>query len=156
MFGGSAEPRRGGRSEYDMAQWPDDSRRTANVTRKNIPSVREEIASFVSHCLVNLHRHDAIFERRHEQRYAFPALISLTPTHRHTYDPLGEPLFVIGKQISVSGLGFFHAHPLAHSHYLVSIVNDISRETRVLWKARWCRFLGAQWYESGGLFLKIL
>ncbi len=117
--------------------------------------MRDEIASFVNHCLVNMDRQDSGFDRRREQRYSFPVLISIQPTNPKTLLALGDSLLVVGKHISVSGLGFFHHRPLTHSHYIISVVHDISSETGLLWKARWCRFLGDQWYESGGQFVKI-
>lgn len=124
-------------------------------TRGTVSFVRDEIAAIVSHWLVNLDRHEAVFERRREQRFSFPVLISLAPANPQG-DVLGDGLFAIGKHISASGLGFFHQCSLVQSYYIVRVVHDALSQTGVLWRIRWCRFLGAQWYESGGHFVKIV
>ncbi len=118
------------------------------------PTMREEIASFVNHCLVNLDRHESMLDRRRDQRYSFPILIRLTPVDLSSMRVIGDPVLVVGKHISVSGLGFFHAYSLPHATFLVSVAND-GGTTELVWKSRWCRFLADGWYESGGQFIRL-
>jgi hypothetical protein len=120
--------------------------------------VTNEIAALVSHYLTNLHRYDSNYERREHIRYAFPAVMALTPVDAVSLEPLAEPTLVTGKQISHSGLGFFHSGPLLHRCFLVSIVNESGdhRDSQFVLRTGWCRFLGKGLYESGGQFIRIV
>ena len=121
-------------------------------------AVKNKIASLVQHYLNNLDRHDTNYERREHARHAFATVISLTPVDRSQLAPLGEPLLVIGKQISITGLGFYHTSALLHGCFLVSVpgesVGNAVEDRQLVLQTKWCRFLGKGLYESGGQFVK--
>ncbi|NQU25993.1 MAG: hypothetical protein HQ567_32295 [Candidatus Nealsonbacteria bacterium] len=107
-----------------------------------------------------------ITERRRETRYPFPSLVHLTPVGSDGVTPEGETIVVIGKHLSVRGLGFYHPMPLADRRMIVSLETSISSESGTcsedgysqwigfLIDLSWCRFTGEGWYESGGRFLQ--
>ncbi len=101
-----------------------------------------------------------ITERRRETRYPFPSLVHLTPVGGDGATPDGDTIVVIGKHLSVRGLGFYHPMPLADRRMIVSLEtgtcsqDGISQWVGLLIDLSWCRFNGEGWYESGGCFLQ--
>lgn len=93
-------------------------------------------------------------ERRQEQRYPYPRLISLLPMKADGVTPDGEPLTVAGKHISEGGLGFFHQQPISHRLAVVSLEASDGRWLGFLLDVHRCRFTRHGWYESGGKFLR--
>ena len=132
--------------------------RTLNdLPRPTSLSQKDEVAAIVRGYLADLHRLDAVCERRRDERFPFPVVIQLIPVEPENLTPLAEPILVVGKQISVSGLGFYHTHALPYRCYLVSIRQDgdQSTESQLVFRSKWCRFVGAALYECGGQFIKI-
>jgi hypothetical protein len=95
-------------------------------------------------------------ERRRTQRFAYPQLIEITPVDPETLEAVGEPLVVVGKQISENGLGFYHCAPLPQRYIIVSLERGFRGPVRLLLDLSWCRFTRHGWYESGGRFLRLL
>lgn len=95
-------------------------------------------------------------ERRRTQRFAYPQLLEITPTDPESLQPVGEPLVVVGKQISENGLGFYHCAPLPHRYVVVVLERGLRGPVRLLLDLSWCRFTRHGWYESGGRFLRLL
>ena len=93
-------------------------------------------------------------ERRHEQRYPYPRLISLWPMKADGSTPDGEELTVVGKHISEGGLGFFHQQPISHRLAVASLESSDGRWLGFLLDIHRCRFTHHGWYESGGKFLR--
>jgi hypothetical protein len=93
-------------------------------------------------------------ERRHEQRYPYPRLISLWPMKADGATPDGEELTVVGKHISEGGLGFFHQQPISHRLAVASLESSDGRWLGFLLDIHRCRFTHHGWYESGGKFLR--
>ena len=92
-------------------------------------------------------------ERRSEPRYPYCKMICLVPTDRHSLEKVGDPVWVIGKELSTGGLGFFHQQPIPHRDLLMQ-VDPAAEDLWLLMRIRWCRFLRPGWYESGGQFLR--
>lgn len=121
---------------------------------------QREMGALVHHYLTNLRRFDSQFERRADLRYAFPVAIKITPVDPVTLTQVGEATFVVGKQISVSGLGFFHREAIPHRCFLISVdesaTGQLGADAQLLMRTKWCRFVGRDLYESGGQFIKIV
>ncbi len=93
-------------------------------------------------------------ERRHEQRYAYPRLVMLTPVQADGKTPDGPMFVAAGKQLSERGLGFFHPQPLVNRLVIASLETVDGRWLGFLLDIRHCRFTRQGWYESGGRFLR--
>jgi hypothetical protein len=95
-------------------------------------------------------------ERRRDRRFPYPHLINLTPLADDGHTLAGSPFVVVGKQLSESGLGFFHATALPHRRMLVSLEAGDGRSISLAIDLTWCRFTRFGWYESGGRFLRVV
>jgi hypothetical protein len=95
-------------------------------------------------------------ERRAERRFAYPHLVHLTPVDPDTLKPVGQPLVVVGKQLSESGLGFYHREPLPHRRVIASLELPEGGWLGLLLDIAWCRFGRQGWYDSGGRFLQVM
>jgi hypothetical protein len=104
--------------------------------------------------LTTLYPQHQSLERRHENRYAFPYLIHLTPVGRDGRTPCGDTLVVVGKHLSARGLGFYHPQPLPHRRMIASLESGNGHWLGFLIDVTWCRFTKHGWYESGGRFLE--
>jgi hypothetical protein len=96
------------------------------------------------------------FERRGYGRLPLPLLLRVTPL-----DQTGQRLdelttTVVGKDISPSGISFFHEQPLPHRRAIVSFEHpDVGTFTMEI-DLSWCQFTGTGWYVSGGRLLRSL
>lgn len=90
---------------------------------------------------------------RSEPRYPCAKLICLLPINRSSLVQVDDPVWVVGKELSVGGLGFFHQQPIPHRDLLMQ-VDPSAEELWLILRLRWCRFLRPGWYESGGQFVK--
>lgn len=92
-------------------------------------------------------------ERRREQRYPFPHLITLWPMEPDGETVSGPPITVVGKQLSERGVGFYHPQPIANRLVIVSLEKGDGRTLSFLVDIHRCRFTRQGWYESGGRLL---
>ncbi len=95
-------------------------------------------------------------ERRTERRHPFPHLIQLVPLGGDGELPQGEPVTVVGKHLSLEGLGFFHPNPISARRAVVWLETPDGRQVELLLELTWCRFTKSGWYESGGRFLRLV
>jgi hypothetical protein len=72
----------------------------------------EEAIAQVRGLLAGMFPSAALLERRREQRFPFPRLLQLTPVSADGLRRLGPSVTAAGKQLSESGLSFFHPGPL--------------------------------------------
>jgi len=114
----------------------------------------DELRAQVWGLLAALYPHKELTERRRDTRYPFPFLVYLTPVAEDDYTPVGEPVVVVGKQLSEHGLGFYHQYPLPFRRVIASLENGQGRWFGFLMDLTWCRFTSHGWYESGGKFLQ--
>jgi hypothetical protein len=92
-------------------------------------------------------------ERRHDQRFAMPVLMKLTPLDTH-HAPLEQmATIVVGKDISRSGISFFHERPLPFRWAIVSLEHPAIGQFAAEIDINWCRFTRPGWYVSGGRLL---
>jgi hypothetical protein len=96
---------------------------------------------------------EVAIERRHDQRYAIPVLMKLTPLDTH-HEPLEHlATIVVGKDISRSGISFFHERQLPFRWAIISLEHpDFGRFAAEI-DINWCRFTRPGWYVSGGRLL---
>ena len=69
---------------------------------------------------------------------------------------VGPPVVAAGKQISETGLGFFHPAPLPFRRVIASLEQGPDQWVGFLMDLHWCRFTRYGWYESGGRFLQMI
>ena len=93
-------------------------------------------------------------ERRRDTRLPYPHLVLLTPVDGDTLVPSGPAQTVVGKQISETGLCFFHPSPLPFRWVIVELEGLNDNRVRLLLDLDWCRFTRQGWYESGGRFVR--
>lgn len=117
-------------------------------------AAREDVRAAVLRIMTDIYPRTHSPERRRDQRYPYPQLITLRPVGIDGVTPLDEQLVVVGKHISESGLGFFHPHPLPHRRVVATMPTTTGATLALLLDVSWCRFTRHGWYESGGRFLQ--
>jgi hypothetical protein len=124
-----------------------------NVTgRGYVPDA--DVATNVRTLLANSFPSERMVERRRAHRYPYPHLIVLTPVMPDGTTQVGPPVVASGKQISETGLGFFHPAPLPFRRVIASLEQSPEQWIGFLMDLHWCRFTRYGWYESGGRFLQ--
>jgi len=113
-------------------------------------SVRRHVWDLLS----GLYPRGQLQERRFEQRFPYPHLLYLTPVDEEGLRPLGQRIVVVGKDLSESGLSFFHQQPLADRRMIASLESRGLEWVSFLVDLSWCRFTRQGWYFSGGRFLE--
>ncbi len=96
-------------------------------------------------------------ERRQFRRRTFGYRLLLTPIDESTGEPepRAEPVYVVGRDISRRGIGLEHAEPLPYRRVRLLAADPRLDELglgvlELDVTLRWCRFVGAARYESGG------
>jgi hypothetical protein len=117
------------------------------------PQGDDQLRSQVWNVLAAVYPSGRFVERRQEQRYPYPRLITLWPMDADGETPTGPPLTVVGKHLSERGLGFFHPQPISNRLVVVSLEKGDGRWFSFLLDVHRCRFTRQGWYESGGRFL---
>jgi hypothetical protein len=96
------------------------------------------------------------YERRREERTAYPYLIRLTPVDRDGITPLGDDVVVVGKHLSGHGIDFYHREPLPHRRVIAWLEVPGQPPRGVLVELLWCRFNKQGWYDNGGRLLRVV
>lgn len=92
-------------------------------------------------------------ERRSDRRYPYPHLITLIPVAPDGTHLTDETTVVIGKQLSVGGLSFYHRQPIPHRRAVV-VFEFGSHRAALLVDLAWCRYMRQGWYVNGGRFIQ--
>ena len=96
-------------------------------------------------------------DRRHDKRFPFPQLLTLTPIDDSVIEVSGDSVTVAGKHLAGRGIDFFHSFPLTFKRAIVSFDGDcFDLDAHFVLNISWCRFLRPGWYDSGGRFTHIL
>jgi hypothetical protein len=90
--------------------------------------------------------------RWHRARSARPLVI--TPLDDVADEPAGEPFPATGVDLSLAGLSFAHADPLASRRVAVTLTGQQAARESLVVVLRWCRFRRDGQYQSGGRFLR--
>lgn len=109
----------------------------------------------VERLIMNLDVNASGAEHRSERRFHYPRLLVVEPM-----DDFGQVaadrLTVVGKQLSLSGLSFFHPESLPYRWVAAELEVQGGQSLRLLMDLTWCRFTPHGWYESGGKILGAL
>jgi hypothetical protein len=96
----------------------------------------EELARHVQGLLDQSRTNDEI-ERRCRDRFPIPFTFRLTPIDRHGNLLTDETTTIVGKDLSMTGIGFSHDHPLLHRRVIISLdhpkVGRFAVEAEVVW-----------------------
>ena len=98
-------------------------------------------------------RRSVVVERRRDQRYPYPHLVTLIPVAPDGSPLMDQAIVVVGKQLSVGGLSFYHRAPLPQRRAIV-VLEAGGERAALLVDLSWCRFTRPGWYENGGRFLQ--
>jgi len=94
--------------------------------------------------------------RRHADRVAIPLLLRIAALDGSLTDGNAEAITAVGKDLSRSGIGFFHHEPLPHRHVALSFDDPRLEGLSVEVELNRCRFSNLGWYESGGRLLRLV
>lgn len=130
-----------------LPRWP---------TRLIPVTAESNVSQRVSSLLAALYPQGTLIDRRQEQRYPYPHLVYLTPLAEDSLTPQGHNIVVAGKQLSESGLGFFHQQPLPYRRMIASLDQGRGQWLGLIIDLSWCRFTKFGWYESGGRLLDVV
>lgn len=114
--------------------------------------VRERVWRLLS----NLYPVAPLLNRRAEQRYPFACLALVTPVAEECDAAPSAPIVVSTKNISESGVSFFHPATLPYRRVLLKFERDDASSVTFLVDLSWCRFTRQGWYESGGRLLQVM
>lgn len=115
------------------------------------PEVRERVWRLLS----NLYPVTPLVHRRTEQRYPFACLALVTPLEDDSVTPAGSPIVVATKNISESGVSFYHPSTLPYRRVVLKFDRNDQSSISFLVDLSWCRFTRQGWYESGGRLLQV-
>lgn len=94
------------------------------------------------------------YEQRESDRYPCSRLIELTPWDIVTNQSMDDPIMVASRNLSRTGLGFYHKAPLTARHAIVQLYPGTEHPGLMI-KLIWCRFLCPEWYDNGGRFIRV-
>lgn len=128
-----------------------------------LPAAKPSLDDNMRSLIAGLHPEEPQRERRRERRYPYPCLLRLAAfeSEGNSGEPI-EELFadgitVVGHQVSLGGIGFYHQEPLADRLVVIEFPEGSSSgdtPLRVLVDLTWCRFARQGWYESGGRLVR--
>jgi hypothetical protein len=93
-------------------------------------------------------------ERRREERYPYPYPIYLTPLDAQC--GRDETIVVIGRQLSLHGVDFYHREPIPHNRVIASLDAHEQGWIGLILELTWCRFNRHGWYDNGGRFVGVV
>ncbi len=91
----------------------------------------------------------AAHERRKRDRFPIPYTFRLTPVDRNGNILLDETTTVVGKDLSLTGIGFSHDHEITYSRAIISLSHPKVGNFVVEAEIVWTRPTPIGLYESG-------
>lgn len=88
-------------------------------------------------------------ERRNRDRFPIPYTFRLTPLDQDGRMLTEETTTVVGKDLSLSGIGFSHDHPLSYRRAIISLNHPMIGRFAVEAEVVWTRPTPLGLYESG-------
>ena len=88
-------------------------------------------------------------ERRHRDRFPIPYTFRLTPLDDAGQLLVDETTTIVGKDLSLSGIGFSHDHPLPCKRAIISLDHPLVGRFAVEAEIVWTRPTPIGLYESG-------
>lgn len=98
-------------------------------------------------------------ERRSTPRHPFGRKISIEPFAEGRSGLRAEemqPFTAYAKDLSVQGIGFFHARSIPTRRVVCHMPRHDGSELAVLTVLRWCHAIDDLWYLSGGSFVGLV
>lgn len=93
-------------------------------------------------------------ERRTRDRFPIPYTFRLTPIDQDGNPLMDETTTVVGKDLSLSGIGFSHDHPLLHRRAVITLDHPKVGRFAVEAEIVWTRQTPIGLYESGCRLLR--
>jgi hypothetical protein len=123
------------------------------VTRNARPTRAEELNDSFSRQVQTLIDHAAteptVDERRARDRFPIPYTFRLTPIDDDGQILTDEATTIVGKDLSLSGIGFSHDHPLPCRRAIISLDHPMVGRFAVEAEIIWTRPTPIGLYESG-------
>ena len=94
--------------------------------------------------------------RREANRVAIPLLLRIEAINGSFVTAESEFITGVGKDLSRSGIGFFHREPLPQRHVILSFDDPRLEQLSIEVELNRCRFSNLGWYESGGRLLRLV
>ena len=116
----------------------------------------EDLNGFVSELLSSWHSCRASVDRRIGHRIRWTGEVELQPLTDNSDVPAEEPMLVVAKDLSTTGLAFVHRKPLVCKQAAVRFETPDGTIVRLKLKLTWSRFRSNGLYESGGQFQGLL
>jgi hypothetical protein len=116
--------------------------------------ISEQVWKDILKLLTEAYPREGLLERRRDARYPFPFPVYLTPVGEDGLTPSGESVVAAGKDLSESGLGFYHAVPLPYRRFIVSVEKKDRHWLRFLLDLIRSRSIRPGWHESSGRFVE--
>jgi hypothetical protein len=113
--------------------------------------VRKQVRNLLSNIL---YASGTSSERRRQIRYPFPQPVYLTLLGENGLVAEGEAIVAAGKDISETGLAFFHATPLPAQQMIVSLEVSHGKWLAFVIQLTRSHAIRHGWYESGGRFVR--
>jgi hypothetical protein len=92
---------------------------------------------------------DGDAERRTRDRFPIPYTFRLTPLDQDGIPLIDETTTVVGKDLSLAGIGFSHDHPILHRRAVISLDHPNVGRFAVEAEIVWTRQTPIGLYESG-------
>lgn len=98
-------------------------------------------------------------DRRRKPRVAIPYLLRLTPLvgqgREYLSEQAGEASTVVGKDISESGMGFYHDASLPYRFVRLTLDDARIGSFEIVLQLVRCRFTKIGWYETAGRIVEV-
>jgi len=102
------------------------------------------------------HPESTVVDRRHNHRIPCEIAANLVPLDDQDQTVRPDPLAVLIANLSKCGVGIVHRHPLPHRLALIEYELPSGNLVQLTVRLKWCRFKGADLYESGGQIVRVL
>jgi hypothetical protein len=101
------------------------------------------------------HHESTVVDRRQNHRIPCEIEAVLLPLDEQDQVAPVEPLAILIANLSKCGVGIVHRHPLPHRLAMIEYTLISGNLVRLMVRLKWCRFKGADFYESGGQILRV-
>ena len=114
----------------------------------------EEIECLVAALVASWNISPSLLQKRNWHRVGFHKPIGLTPLDDRSFEPVGQPTVMPGRDISLHGISFVHQHPLPYRTVAVTFLLQGGNTESIVTRLTWCRYTRDGYYHSGGKFVK--
>ena len=122
-----------------------------------VPNRAYQVAASVELNLASWNASSRVIECRVSHRIAYHRPMLVTPLDDRTAQPVGEPMMVAARDISLAGVSFVHRDPLSCRAVVCTFEpHEEDSSESVIVRLTWCRFTRHGYYQSGGNFVRIV